>query len=139
MAVNPSTYLYLGPERASAEGGFQIPDREACPDYNEWHYGLEDRNSYALRLTEEGTRDRLVSRDVVYMVGTADTGEAALDMTCGAMLQGEHRYARGLTLSQYMNAFYPENDHGLVEVAGVAHSSTLMYQSGKGRQVLFEW
>jgi hypothetical protein len=139
VVVNPSTYLYLGPERAVPGGGFDLPDREACPDYNEWHYGMEDRNSYALRLTEEGIRDRLVSRDVVYMVGSADTGEAALDMTCGAMLQGMHRYARGLTLHQYIKGFYPESDHGLVEVEGVGHSSTRMYQSTKGRQVLFEW
>jgi hypothetical protein len=55
------------------------------------------------------------------------------------MLQGIHRYARGLTLHQYMNTLYPQSDHELVEVAGVGHSSTSMYQSVKGRQVLFEW
>jgi len=139
VVANPSTYLYLGPERALSTGGFGIPDRDACPDYNEWHYGLEDRNTYASQLTEEGIRDRLVERDVVYMVGTADTGEAALDMSCGAMLQGMHRYARGLTLFQYMNAFYPEHGHRLHEVVGVGHSSTGMYQSAGGRAVLFDW
>ena len=139
VVANPSTYLYLGPERHSIDGTFQIPDRQACPGYNEWHYGLEGRNSYASRLTEEGIQDRLVSRDVIYMLGTADTGEEALDMTCGAMLQGQHRYARGLTLHQYMDTFYPASDHELVEVVGVGHSSTRMYQSPQGRQVLFSW
>jgi len=51
VVVNPSTYLYLGPERAAVGGGFEIPNRELCPTYNEWHYGLEDRTSYALRQT----------------------------------------------------------------------------------------
>jgi pimeloyl-ACP methyl ester carboxylesterase len=74
VVVNPSTYLYLGPERATPGGGFEVPDREACPNYNRWHYGLEDRNSYASALTEEELRARLVERDVVYMVGSADTG-----------------------------------------------------------------
>jgi hypothetical protein len=139
VVVNPSTYLYLGPERAAEGGGFEVPDRETCPTYNEWHYGLEDRNSYSLRLTEEELKNRLISRDVVYMVGTADTGEAALDMTCGAMLQGMHRYARGLTLFQYMDAFFPSHGGQLFEVPGVGHSSTNMYQSLIGRQLLFEW
>ena len=44
IVANPSTYLYIGPERASPEGGFEVPDRGSCPDYNEWHYGFEDRN-----------------------------------------------------------------------------------------------
>jgi hypothetical protein len=100
---------------------------------------LENRNIYALRLKEEGIQNRLVSRDVVYMVGTADTGEEALDMTCGAMLQGEHRYSRGLANHHYVDTLYPASDQELVEVAGVGHSSTRMYQSPQGRQVLFNW
>jgi hypothetical protein len=81
----------------------------------------------------------LVERNVVYLVGSADTGDAQLDMSCGAMLQGRHRYARGLKLKEYMNAFFPESDHPLVVVPNVGHSSTGMYQSSEGRQVLFLW
>ncbi len=139
VVANPSTYLYLGPERASPGGGFEIPDREQCSSYNRWHYGMEERNPYALRLAEEGIRQRLVGRDVVYMVGSEDTGQSMLDMSCGAMLQGEHRYARGITLFDYMNAVYPANEHQLFIVYDVGHSSTGMYQSLVGRRVLFEW
>ncbi|MFH1763130.1 MAG: hypothetical protein ABIF09_02960 [Gemmatimonadota bacterium] len=139
VVINPSTYLYLGPERAVAGGGFEIPNWELCTDYNAWHYGFEDRNSYALRLTEAETRSRLIGRDLVYMVGSADTGEASLDMSCGAMLQGMHRYARGLTLFNYMESHYPEANQQLLIVEGVGHSSTLMFQSILGRQALFEW
>jgi len=139
VVVNPSTYLYLGPQRAVEGGGFAIPDRERCTTYNRWHYGLEDRNSYALQLTETEVETRLVSRDVVYMVGAADTGEASLDMSCGAMLQGIHRYARGITLFEYMETFYPEGDQQLLVIPGIGHSSTWMYQSTLGRQILFQW
>ena len=139
IVANPSTYLYLGPERASPGGGFDLPNREECSNYNNWHYGLENRNPYALRLTAEGIRARLAGRDVVYLVGTEDTGESMLDMSCGAMLQGIHRYARGLTLFDYMNAFYPQNEHQLSQIAGVGHSSKGVYQSIIGRRVLFEW
>ncbi|MGD2120752.1 MAG: hypothetical protein PVJ76_03365 [Gemmatimonadota bacterium] len=139
IIANPSTYLYLGPERADGEGGFALPDRQACPDYNEWHYGFEDRNSYAGRLTEEQARDRFIGRDVAYLAGTADTGQSMLDMTCGAMLQGEHRYERALTIFDYMNTYFPENNDELVQVDGVGHSSNGMYQSTQGRKALFNW
>jgi pimeloyl-ACP methyl ester carboxylesterase len=139
IVLNPSTYLYLGPERSDGEGGFAVPDRSACPSYNEWHYGLEDRNTYARRLTEEGIRSRLLERDVVYMVGTADTLDAQLDTSCGAMLQGRHRYERGLNLLAYLSAYHPGHGQPLHEVRGVGHSSSRMYRSPAGRRALLEW
>lgn len=140
IVANPSTYLYIGPERKAADGnGFDLPDRAACPNYNEWHYGFEDRNPYALQLTEEGIRARLLGRDVVYLVGTADIGTASLDMSCGAMLQGDRRYPRGLNLFAFLNTYFPQNPHQLFEIAGVAHSSRGMYTSRIGGQVLFQW
>ncbi len=139
VVANPSTYLYLGPERITEGGGWGVPNRETCPTYDRWHYGPDNRNSYALRLSEEALRALLVERDVVYMVGSNDTGDDALDMSCGAMLQGRHRYARGLNFFEFMNVFFPESDHPLVVVPDVGHSSTRMYQSSEGRQVLFLW
>jgi hypothetical protein len=139
IVANPSTYLYLGPERADGKGGFEVPDRQACPNYNEWHYGFEDRNSYASRLTEEETRNRFLGRDVVYLAGTADTGQSMLDMSCGAMLQGRHRYERALNIHDHMNTFFPENGDELLQVTGVAHSSSGMYRSSWGRAALFGW
>ena len=55
VVTNPSTYLYLGPRREDAEGGFTVPDT-GCDDYDEWHYGLQDRNSYADRLEADSIR-----------------------------------------------------------------------------------
>jgi pimeloyl-ACP methyl ester carboxylesterase len=140
IVANPSTYLYIREERPSSSGaGFEVPDREACHNYNTWHYGFENRNRYALRLTEEQTRERLLGRDVIYLVGTADTGDASLDMSCGAMLQGRHRYVRGLNLFAFLNTFYPDHPHRLFEIEGVAHSSSGMYKSEIGREMLFQW
>lgn len=139
IVLNPSTYLYPGPERPTGEGGFAVPDRSGCPSYNEWHYGLEDRNTYARRLNDEGIRSRLLERDVVYMVGTADTLDAQLDMSCGAMLQGRHRYDRALNLLAYLSAHHPGHGQPLHEVQGVGHSSSGMYRSDAGRRALLEW
>lgn len=139
VVANPSTYLYLGPQRSLAGGGFGLPDREACPTYNTWHYGLEELNPYMARLSVEEIRRRLGGRDVVYLVGTEDTGTHLLDMSCGAMLQGSNRFARGLTLFAFMNEHFPAHGHRLHEVAGVGHSSGGIYTSATGMGVLFSW
>ncbi|MFC1791566.1 hypothetical protein ACFL0I_03775 [Gemmatimonadota bacterium] len=139
IVANPSTYLFLRPERPLEGGGFGLPDRSACPTYDDWHYGLEDRNPYALQLTPQGIEERLLGRDVVYMLGTEDLGTSSLDMSCGAMLQGSRRYYRGLNLFAFLNTYYPQHPHQLFEIPWVAHSSRGIYLSERGIQLLFEW
>jgi hypothetical protein len=116
-----------------------MPDRSACPDYNDWHYGLENVNPYIGAQDPDEVRAQLVRRDVVYLVGTEDTGSNLLDQSCGAMLQGPNRYLRGLTLFSYMEAFYPAHQHHIHEVPGVGHSSRGIYTSREGQEALFGW
>lgn len=141
LVANPSSWLYLGPERALSWTplSFGLPSREECPGYNEWHYGLEELNSYMSRLTLEVVRSQLNSRDVVVAVGDEDTGSSLLDVSCAALLQGQHRYERGQVLAAYMDWAFPGNGHHLHIVPGVAHSSRDMYTSEVGKGVLFGW
>jgi hypothetical protein len=141
LVANPSSWLYLGPERALSWNppSFGLPDRQECPGYNEWHYGLEELNTYMSRLTLEEIRSQLGSRDVVVAVGDGDTGSSLLDVSCAANLQGEHRYERGLTLAAYMDWALPGNGHHLHVVPGVGHSSRGMYTSEVGQELLFGW
>ena len=141
LVANPSSWLYLGPERALSWSplSFGLPAREECPGYNEWHYGLEELNSYMSRLTLEEIRSQLSSRDVVVAVGDQDTGSSLLDVSCAANLQGQHRYERGLTLAAYMDWAFPYNGHHLHVVPGVAHSSRSIYTSEVGMGILFGW
>ena len=60
---NPSTYLYLRPERETADGSFAISGGN-CEDHDDWHYGLRDRNSYADALDADTIRAQLSRRDV---------------------------------------------------------------------------
>jgi hypothetical protein len=138
VVANPSTFLYLGPERPDGSGGFAIPEPGACPDYNAWHRGLENRNTYMNRLTDEEIRSNLVGRDLRILLGTSDTGSTDLDVTCGGMFQGEHRYARGLNILAYMDAFFPGHGHRGYEVLGVGHSSRQMFSSFRGIQAIFD-
>ncbi len=136
VVANPSTWLFLGPERPDGSGGWAVPAPDACPDYQEWHYGLQDLNSYMSRLPETHIVQRLVSRDVRVLLGDRDTGSAQLDVSCGANLQGPHRYARGLALLDYMDAFHPGHRHVGVVVPGVAHSSRGVFLSEAGLAIL---
>jgi pimeloyl-ACP methyl ester carboxylesterase len=137
VAANPSTWLYLGPERANGST-FTVPDAAvSCPDYDDWQYGLQGRNTYANALPAATVRQQLMQRDVTMLLGTADTLTAELDVSCAANLQGARRYPRGLTLLRYMNALNPGHLHSVVEIPGVGHSSSGMFTSAGGRRALF--
>ena len=136
VVTNPSTYLYLGPRREDAEGGFTVPDT-GCDDYDEWHYGLQDRNSYADRLEADSIRAQLARHDVRILLGDADTTSASLDQSCGANLQGPRRYHRGRTLVRFMDELYAGHAHREMIVPGVGHSSRSMWLSGVGAGALF--
>ena len=141
IVANPSSYLYLGAERAvpGALDSFRVPDAGSCPGYNEWHYGLENLNQYMSAVPIEDIRSQLVARDVVYLLGDADSLSSNLDRSCAAMLQGAYRYVRGLTLFNYMETYYPGHRHLAKVVHGVGHSSRSMFVSDEGRAELFEW
>ncbi len=141
IVANPSTFLYLGPERVGQGegGGWGIPDRAACPDYNHWHYGLEEMNPYMEGQEPEEIQDRLQGRDVVLLAGDADTGSSMLDVSCGAMLQGPNRYYRARYLFAFMKRFFPDSGHRLVEIPRVGHSSRDVYTSPQGQESLFTW
>ena len=139
LVANPSSYLYLGSERAVAGSTdtFELPDTSACPDYNGWHYGLENLNTYMREVSLDQIRSQLVDREVTYLLGNADSLSASLDVSCRANLQGPYRYLRGVTLFSYMEAYYPSHRHDLRVVDGVGHSSRGMFTSEVGLEVLF--
>ncbi len=138
VVANPSTYLWLGPERP-ADGGFARPDSAGCPTWNDWPYGTSNRNNYARGTDEPGLRHRLTSRDVRILVGDADTLTSYLDVSCAANLQGRRRFDRGRALMHFMDLFFPGHAHRESVILGVGHSSRDMYRSTAGREALTSW
>jgi len=136
VVANPSTYLFLGPERPDGDGGWASPPFPDCPEYREWHFGLEGLNSYMSQRPEGRIEDNLRSRDVTVILGDEDTGSTRLDVSCGANLQGPHRYARGLNLLAYMDTFHPGHAHARLVVPGVGHSSRAVFLSPEGLAIL---
>ncbi len=139
VVANPSTYLYPTPLRERAPGSFLAPNVADCPDYDAWHYGLQNLNPYMHRTGAALARQRLLRRDVVVLLGEEDTGAASLDQSCGANLQGANRLQRGRALVRVLSHAFPGHAHELATVPGVGHSSTAMYQSTQGREALFAW
>lgn len=139
VVANPSTYLYPTPMREWANE-YLVPDTIACPDYDDWHYGLRRLNPYMAAGGADSARVRLLRRDVIILAGDRDTGSASLDQSCGANYQGLNRYQRALALVRTMEQLFPgEHRHRQVVVSGVGHSSAGMYQSPEGIEALFGW
>lgn len=67
---------------------------DGCADYDVWHYGLRDRNSYAERLPADSIRARLARHDVRILPGAADTATASLDASRGADPREPRRHHR---------------------------------------------
>lgn len=138
VVANPSTYLWLRPERPAADT-FARPDSAACPGWNDWPYGLSARNTYAGASADASIRLRLTGRDVRILVGDTDTLTASLDTSCGANLQGRRRYDRGRNLVRFMDRLFPGHLHREGVVQGVGHSSRGMYRSTEGLAALTAW
>lgn len=136
VPANPSTWLYLGPERWTADG-WAVPDTAACPDYDDWHYGLRDRNPYASTVPADTLRARLRRRDVRMLAGDADRGSANLDQSCGANLQGAFRRERAQRLHGFMDALWAPHRHTLTVIPDVGHSSSGMFTSSPGLAEIF--
>jgi len=136
VVTNPSTYLYLRSERWLGEE-FGLPDSRSCPDYDDWHYGLRDRNSRTEDLSVDTIWARAERRDIRVLIGGADTTQAALDTSCGANLQGPNRFERGRTLKAFMDYFFYGHRHSMTVVPGVGHSSRSMWTSVEGVATLF--
>jgi len=82
----------LGPARA-AGSGFALPaSTTSCAAYDDWWYGLQSRNTYTNALPASLVRQNLVMRDVILVLGAADTFTADLVESCAADLQGPRRY-----------------------------------------------
>jgi len=96
VAANPSSFLYLRPERpffAQDAAGFGVPygadtaartaflGAPSCPDtYDRYRYGLQQLNVYASRAGAAQIKAQYALRDVLYLTGQYDT----LDLDCAA-------------------------------------------------------
>ena len=144
VVANPSSYLYWSAKRPTRRGIFAEPSRsqrDECPGYNRYRYGLKNLYAYLRRVGAEDLRRQYARRHVTYLLGAKDTNaqQKSLDKSCGARLQGAHRLERG---EQYLRHLKEEfgmdilRRHKSVVVSGVGHSSRVL-ESKCGIQAVF--
>ena len=140
VVANPSSYLYFSDQRPLGDGSWGRPDAAACPGFNDWKYGWQDAPAYAQQWSAAAYEDRYVQRDVVYLLGSADTNpqHPALDKSCAAELQGPYRLLRGHHYVDYVQSRHPGLTHSMHEVPGVGHEGDRMLGSACGLAALFD-
>lgn len=166
VVINPSSYAYLTPLRYY-ENEWRIPPILGlnCSDYNQWHWGLEQRQQTGLRseydsvpyveaaiakLGVGGLRARFATRSLVYLVGGRDvcnvTGNNddgnngwcnshGLETTCRDELQGSNRLERHHLYLVSLNLL--GLPHRSFIVPGVGHDHSLMFNSENGIKAIF--
>lgn len=140
VVANPSSYLYFSPERPDSNGAFSPFINADCPGFNDWKYGWSNAPTYARVKTPASYEQTYAAREVIYLLGTADTNpnHPALDKSCAGEAQGPQRYARGLAYARYVKMRHATLNHRVLEVPGVGHDSDKMLTSKCGLAALFE-
>jgi hypothetical protein len=111
-----------------------------CPNsYNDYKYGLDDRNSYASQLSTSSLINQYIKRKVHYILGELDTdpNDPSIDDSCPAKLDGLHRLKRGQNFYNFLNQYFAANRHTIAIVPNVAHEQSRMYNSAEAKAVLF--
>lgn len=136
IVANPGTYAYLTNKRPvrGMNGIFEVPRNPGCA-YNNYKYGMDNRNEYMSRFSVSDMTSNFVKRQVTYFLGEQDIGD--VEQTCQAALQGPHRLARGINFKDHVDQDLPHNIHNKVIVPGVGHTQYGMYTSQLGQKLLF--
>jgi hypothetical protein len=140
VVANPSSYLYFSDDRPTPDGRLRPFDAASCPDFNRWRYGLRGAPGYVRRARTAELEDAYARRDVVYLLGTADTdpNHFELDKTCMGEAQGPNRHARGLAYVRYLRERHPQGlAHRQWDVAAIGHDGDRMLASPCGFAALY--
>jgi pimeloyl-ACP methyl ester carboxylesterase len=140
VIANPSSYVYFSEDRPASTTSF-ARYTGSCKGFNRWKYGVEEAPPYVGQDSFASMEERYSRRDVIYLLGTADTDphHADLDVSCEGEAEGPHRFARGTAYFAYMKARHPENfSQRLWEVPGIAHDERGMFHSACGMEALFD-
>lgn len=144
VIANPSSYVYFDRQRPDADGGFSPFDGAHCAGFNDWKYGLDALPAYASEqpaAAEPGAFERAyLARDVTVLLGERDCDpeHPALDRSCAAMAQGEHRLGRGLAYARYIAARGAAGcTHATHRIPGAGHDADAVFGSPAGIAALF--
>jgi pimeloyl-ACP methyl ester carboxylesterase len=140
VVANPASYPYLDETRYQFNSKGEILKTSRgelmnCPSYNKYKYGLEYLYGYAETLSPQIVRTRLLTRPVMFVLGTADTDrDWSLDKSCEGDSQGKNRYERGLLYKHHLRPFVKnssKSQHIWLEIPKIGHNPTEMLTHSK--------
>ncbi len=140
VVVNPSSYVYFSDDRPVNTNSF-APYDGPCKSFNHWKYGTVDPPSYVGQNSFAEMEENYARRDVIYLLGTADTDphHPDLDVSCEAEAEGPSRFARGTAYFAYMKGRHSSTfTQRLWQVPGIAHDERGMFRSSCGMEALFD-
>jgi pimeloyl-ACP methyl ester carboxylesterase len=128
---------YIAPIEANPPAAFTaFSDARNCTGYDAWPYGLNGRNGYSARLSEEQLKKQLAARPTTYVLGELDILPPSSDISCPAMAQGPTRLARGLAYVRYVNENFGAQHKSLV-VTACGHNTICMFTAERVLPILF--
>jgi len=116
-------------------GPFEV---SACPNYDKWPAGLENRTSgYTAKMSDDQLKKQLVSRRTTFLLGQVDTLPlGGFDSSCPAMAQGATRRARGEAYVKYVNERLGAK-HDIQIVPECGHNDRCVYTTDSVLPVVF--
>ena len=113
-------------------------DASACPAFDRWPAGLEQRTSgYTKGIPDSQLRQQLASRKTTFLFGQVDVLPlGGFDASCPAMAQGATRRARGEAYVKYVNErLGAKHDAQIVPECG--HNDRCVYTTDSVLPVIF--
>ncbi len=101
VVANADTFVYFDDRRPGrGDTPFAPMEREQCPGFNLWPYGLGVPAVYAFGLNGPDLARQYAALDVVYLVDERDSD--SVDRGCEARAQGRNRLDRAQTYVKYL-------------------------------------
>jgi len=102
-------------------------DATKAPNFNRWPAGLENRNSYSAKSSDDQLKKQLVERPTTYLLGQVDVLPlGGFDSSPNAMAQGPTRRARGEAFFKYVT-----------ETLGAKHNAIIVPECGHNDRCIF--
>lgn len=125
-------------EKVHASFSYGPFDATACPNYDRWPAGLENRSSgYTAQMSDDELKKQLVSRPTTFLLGQVDVLPlGGFDSSCPAMAQGVTRRARGEAYVKYVNERLGAK-HAVQIVPECGHNDRCVYTTDSVLPLIF--
>ncbi|MDD3370836.1 MAG: hypothetical protein PHE27_03300 [Alphaproteobacteria bacterium] len=138
LVANAKSFLYMTPSRPVSKRGFGLPDKAACPEYNDYPFGLFKLNPYTRHVGVNAAKLEYGTRYVTYL--NASASNAPLDTDCPTLAQGPSSAARAESYQRYLSTLYGDQarrTQTFVRISGPNYDAVALFGSPCGMSVLF--